>query len=95
MHGPTSDHTEILRWAERHQAAPAEIKPFIFDSLPSVLYFIMGRGGGTTELHPIAWEDFFARFDLMGLVMVFDETPNFEILQLEKQNPVEAAGGIA
>ena len=82
--GPTSDHAEIRRWAEKHSATPAEIKPFVFDSVPSIMRFLFGEAGvtGTPDLHPITWESFFARFDLLHLVMLYDDQePTFTILQ--------------
>lgn len=94
--GPTADHREIRRWAERHDAVPAEIRLYKFDSQPSVLHFLFGPAkGGTAELRPISWEDFFARFDLMGLAMVFDETPFFEILQVEGEQTSSGRPGLA
>lgn len=85
MDGPTSNHAEIWQWAARHQASPAEISPGKFDGEPSILHFLFGelRAKGTAELHPISWDDFFARFDLMGLTLVYDETPMFELLHKE------------
>ena len=84
MLGPTSDHSEIRRWAERVNATPAEVKPFIFDSMPSIMRFLFGKEAhqGTRELRPISWDSFFARFDLLQLVLVYDsEEPIFVILQ--------------
>ncbi len=83
---PTKDHDEIRFWAEAHDAVPAEIQPLRFDGEPSVLYFLIGDAkAGTPEIKPISWEDFFARFDLLGLSMVFDEqTPRFDIVRVEK-----------
>ena len=82
MRGPTCDHGEILAWAQRQGAVPAEVVPRKFDSEPSIMHFLFGREtAGTPEIHPITWEDFFARFDLLGLQIVFDESPYFELLQ--------------
>ncbi len=84
--GPTSDHAEIRRWAEIFHATPAEVRPFVFDSMPSVMRFLSGEAGatGTAELRPITWNSFLARFDLLRLVMLYDdEEPTFTILQDE------------
>ena len=77
----TRDHELILQWAVKHGAAPAEIKPFKFDGEPSVLYFLFGEArSGTEEIHPIGWEDFFARFELLALCLRFDEgTSDFDL----------------
>jgi hypothetical protein len=82
---PTRDHAAIREWAKRHNAVPAEIKPLKFDSEPSILYFLIGNArSGTPEIRPISWEDFFARFDLLNLAMVWDgDEPTFELLKIE------------
>ena len=65
----------------RHAAVPAEVKLFKFDGEPSVLYILFGDArGGTPEIRPISWEDFFARFDLLGLSIVFDESPYYQFI---------------
>ena len=85
MFGPTSNHDEIRRWAERHNACPAQIKPFTFDSEPAILRFMFGDTATSTEpFHLISWDAFFMQFTLMGLSMVYDESPTFELLQTEK-----------
>ena len=82
---PTANHGDILAWALRHGGVPAEVNPMKFDSEPSVLRFLFeGLTAGTPEIRPIGWDEFFAKFDLMGLKMVFDDSPDFEILQDEK-----------
>ncbi len=89
---PTRDHDEIKQWALRHGAVPAEIRPLIFDSEPGILHFLMGTARtGTPELHPITWDDFFARFDLMELSFVYDErSPQFELVHVEQTAPVQS-----
>ena len=86
MTGPTTDHAEIRRWADRQRAAPMEIQQHVFDSEPSRLHFVFGK---TTvdprELKAISWEQFFAVFDLLGLALVYDDT-QFEFLQVEKRS---------
>lgn len=80
--GPTRDRQEIEAWASKHDAVPAEIRPYEFDGMPTILYFLFGKEKeGTAELRPIGWDDFFARFEVMGLAMVFNDEPNFEILE--------------
>jgi hypothetical protein len=83
---PTRDHGQIIAWAEKHNAVPAEIKPRVFDGKPTILYFLFGNArGGTEDIHPISWEDFFARFDLLGLSMAWaDDSPHFSIVHVEK-----------
>ena len=83
----TRDHQSIPQWATRNGAVPAEIRPVKFDGEPAVLYFLTGDArSGTEEIHPIGWDDFFARFELMNLWLSFDEsTSDFELCkQVEK-----------
>ncbi len=82
---PTRDHKEIRRWAAKHDAMPAESTPITFDSEPTMLHFLMGAAKeGTPELHPISWESFFAKFDLLGLALAYDEgTPRFDLVRIE------------
>ena len=87
MRGPTTDHGEILAWATRHHAVPAEVLVLKFDGQPSILRFLFGElPRGTPEIHPIAWDDFFARFDLLGLALVYDDSPDFQILEIEERS---------
>ncbi len=85
MFGPTKDHGQILAWALKNDAVPAEIIPRIFDSEPAILHFLFGRSkAGLPEIRPITWADFFSKFDLMGLELVFDDSPTFQLLQSDK-----------
>ena len=85
---PTRDHERIRNWAARHGAVPAEIRRLKFDGDPSILYFLFGNAAsGTPELLPISWEDFFARFDLLGLSMAWHEyLPAFDIVHVKKSS---------
>ena len=85
MNGPTSDHAVIRAWAARNNAVPAEVTPLVFDSEPAILHFVFRSAkAGSPEIVPISWESFFAQFDLLGLVLVFDDSPSFEILHNDK-----------
>lgn len=80
--GPTSSHSEIRRWAESQNARPAELHQNVFDSEPARLHFVFGETSlPTDQLKMISWEQFFAVFDLLGLALVYDETPQFEFLE--------------
>ncbi len=95
MFGPTSDHGEILAWALRHNAVPAEVVPRIFDSEPAILHFLFDTARkGSPEIRPISWDSFFVQFDLMHLVMVFDDSPTFEILQDETTSIYRPSSGL-
>ncbi len=85
---PTRNHKVIRHWATTHNATPAEIMPFKFDSEPAILTFLVGDAkAGTPEIRPIPWESFFAQFDLLGLSFAFDQqSPQFELVRIEKSS---------
>jgi len=45
--------------------------------------------GGTPDIRPIVWGNFFARFDLLGLALAYDDSPDFQILQIEAKSPYQ------
>ena len=92
MTGPTTNHDEILRWADSRGAVPAEIHPLKFDGEPAVLSFLFGDlGAQAGELAVISWEQFFALFDLMGLSLVYDDV-EYELLQIESKSVYRFGG---
>ena len=87
MTGPTTDHEEIRRWAQAHNAVPAEVHPRKFDSEPAVLRFLFGNAPAQADtLEAVTWEHFFALFDLMGLSLVYDSDNTYELLQIEAKS---------
>lgn len=83
MIGPTMNHNEIRRWADSQNAKPAELHQNVFDSEPARLHFVFGDTSlPGDQLKMISWEQFFAVFDLLGLALVYDETPQFEFLEM-------------
>ena len=88
--GPTTDHEEIRGWAEQHQIVPVELFPHIVDHEPASLRLIFGRmAKDRKDLRPITWEEFFTRFDALGLTFIYDNdsTGQNEILQIENKSP--------
>lgn len=85
---PTQDHDLIRSWGTRVQAVPAEVLPAVFDGEPTQLHFLFGKAaGGTPQLHPISWEEFFARFDLLNLSLAFESDGiRFQIVRVEENN---------
>lgn len=82
---PTQDHDEIRKWAARHHAVPVQMKPLKFDGEPALLHFLIGKTAkGTPELELIAWESFFAQFDLLRLALAYDDrSSQFDLVRLE------------
>lgn len=91
---PTRDHSKIREWAATYGAGFAEIERLKFDGEPTILYFLFGdlAKNGTAEIRPISWEDFFARFDLLGLSMAYDDrSPQFSIVNVQKDPALKTA----
>ena len=88
--GPTTNHKEIRHWAESHSAAPAEILPLLVDSEPALLRVMLrAQIEDHANARALPWEEFFARFDALGLTFVYDDdsTGYNEILQREEESP--------
>ena len=83
---PTRDHDKIRALAEKHHAVPVEMKSSGHDGHPAMLHFLIGRDASrTSEMQPISWEEFFARFELLGLSLACaDDPPRFQLVRVEK-----------
>lgn len=92
MLGPTTDHEEIRRWANTVGAKPAEVSPNIFDGEPAILRFVFGSVLAGAEFRVISWDNFFALFDAMGLALVYDESPQYQLLQVEEKSAYRFMG---
>jgi hypothetical protein len=92
--GPTTDHQQIRQWAESHGGLPAELLPYRVNHAPLELRLYFGPDLSSDKwMRAMTWDDFFARFDLMGLTFVYDDNPSrrphesYEILQEEARSP--------
>ncbi len=73
---PTSDRKTIEFWAKTHGAHPAERLPEHVDGVEPVLCFIFHRSSKEQgRVIPISWDEFFSRFDLLGLSFIGDMDP--------------------
>lgn len=93
---PTSDHEEILRWAARNEAVPAEIRPFAnTQPRPYIPHFLLGTARvGIFELRPISWDEFFDRLDHQHLAVLCSEQSPFGSLPLPPIDTVRECRGI-
>ena len=92
--GPTTDHMEIRNWAESKGIVPANLEPNRVDAEPATMTLLNKKTVIQTQFaKEMSWDDFFARFDCLGLTLVYDDSTAFnEILQIEeKSNYVPAA----
>lgn len=87
MRGPTTAHDEIRRWAEVHHAVPCEILPHVFNGEPAILRLTFGTvPKEAEELRLITWDNFFALFDVLGLVFLYEpDRPEYALLRLEEK----------
>ncbi len=90
MSSPTRDHREIRAWAQKQGIVPVEVMPERVDHEPGRLSLVPAASL-TAEIKDalITWEDFFAKFDLMGLACVYDTgVSGFnQILQTQGKSP--------
>ena len=72
----TIDHRAIREWAHIHGAHPAERLPNRVDSEEPVLTLIFHRSAQLVDkVIPLTWEEFFERFDRLGLSFIGTEEP--------------------
>jgi hypothetical protein len=93
LDGPTTDHAEIQFWAETHQAIPTEILPAFVDHVPTVLQIMLPQmAQERPDVRVMTWEEFFTKFDLLGLSFVYDSTGYNELLQIDDKSPYRSPG---
>jgi hypothetical protein len=86
MSDPTTDHTTIRTWACLQGMVPVEQLPSHIDGEPGLLRLVHSNHAENEQrFRKISWEEFFLKFDNLGLVLVYDQsedsTGDNEILQ--------------
>ena len=87
--GPVTDHAEIRRWADANHAVPTEVLPHEVDSEPAIIRLMIAeQAKDPKDVRLIEWEEFFLKFDSLGLSLVYDDdsTGYNEILQTEEKS---------
>ena len=69
----TKDHEIIRKWAEARGGHPARVGGTERDGA-GVIRIQFPESEGPNELEPIAWDDFFAKFDENELAFLYQET---------------------
>lgn len=77
---PTTDHEEILRWAEQHGGTPACVIGVGKDGDVGLIRIDFPGYSGEESLAPISWEDWFAKFEERKLALVYREQDQFNKL---------------
>ena len=88
--GPTTDHYEIRLWADGNRMVPIERLPQLVDHEPATLCLLaLDAAKSRQDLRRLTWEEFFAKFDELGLAFVYDadSTGYSELLQREEASP--------
>jgi ferritin-like metal-binding protein YciE len=70
----TTDHDEIRRWAEERGAHPACVRRTGSKGDIGMIRLDFPGYSGEQSLEPIAWDDWFEKFDSSGLALVYEET---------------------
>ncbi|MFD0364856.1 hypothetical protein ACFQZZ_25745 [Nocardia sp. GCM10030253] len=68
----TTNHDVIRRWAEQRGARPATMPGSAYNGRLGVLRLELPGYGGAV-LQPVAWDEWFANFDLQGLSFRYQE----------------------
>jgi hypothetical protein len=88
--GPTTDHHEIRSWADHHKIVPVELLPHFIAHEPPVLALLIAKSvRDRKDVRILAWDEFFARFDLLGLAFIYDSEHSGynELLQRDEKSP--------
>jgi hypothetical protein len=96
----TTDHNEILRWAQTRTASPAAAISAKAKSDGRIIHLEFGADGKASLGKPITWEDWFAKFDASKLAFLYqDQLANgehsnfYQIVEREIAKEVEEAVG--
>ena len=87
----TSNHNEIRRWAESHNARPAEFASTSHDGEPRILAFIL-PAQPPGDLEELSWEQFFAVFDISSLALVYRQGDSSSFYEIVNNRPKSSPG---
>ena len=82
----TIDHEEIKRWVESHGGHPATVKRTRSKSDPGLIRIDFPGYSGEKSLQPIAWDEWFAKFDGQELAFVYQEGKNTRFNKLVRRD---------
>lgn len=71
----TTDHDEIRRWAEEHDAVPATARGTRGpgESAGVLTLDVVGFGAGEDTLEHVGWDDWFEKFEESDLAFVYQD----------------------
>lgn len=87
----TSNHDEIRKWAEAHNALPAEFASTSHDGEPRILAFILAAQP-PDDLQEVSWEQFFPVLDISGLALVYQQGSGSNLYEIVNNRPKSSPG---
>ena len=79
----TTDHSEILKWAESSGAQPALVKDSTSHFDPGVLRIRVPGSDLGPRVEPLSWDVFFQKFDEEALALVLPEEAHEHVDQMQ------------
>lgn len=70
----TTNHDEIMQWAEERNGKPVRVKGTGRGEDPGILRIDFPGYSGGESLQPISWDEFFEKFEEKNLALVYQET---------------------
>lgn len=89
----TTDHEEIRRWVEQHGGHPAAVRRTESGDDPGILRIDFPGYSGEQTLDPIAWEEFFQKFDESKLAFLYQDQGDSRFNKLISRESSRASGG--
>ncbi len=69
----TTDHDQIRRWAEDHDAVPAAVRGTEDGDAGVLTLDVEGHGAGEEELRHIDWDTWFEKFESSNLAFLYQD----------------------
>lgn len=85
----TTDHDQIRRWVEAHGGHPATVKRTRSARDPGLIRVDFPGYSGEKSLEPIAWDDWFRKFDQQDLVFLYQDGPRTRFNKLVRHGSTE------
>jgi hypothetical protein len=90
----TTDHAEILAWADKHGGRPACIAGTGAGADPGMLrlMFPESKLANDDNLREMSWDEWLRAFDANGLALVFEESSRFNKIVARSTAEARARG---
>jgi hypothetical protein len=90
----TTNHAEIVAWAERHGGRPASVEGTGRESDPGMLRLMFPESelAHDDKLRELAWDEWLSAFDANELALVYDESSRFNKIVARSTADARARG---